>query len=316
MATRTTVARSDEVGSEEQQALHNARGSCCNWLAVNSSEQPPDNRDGVEPPSVDVRRAFGVVGAPHRFESGEGKAFGVDELVLKPAASEREAEWIADAYEHVVENGFRVPQPVRAAGGSWVYDGWTAWHRVEGEPTNRRWEDIVQTGLRFHAAVRDLERPDFLDDRTHQWAVGDRVAFGESELMVADPLNALVERLQECVRPSDLPDQVIHGDLTGNVLFARGLAPAVIDFSPFYRPTGYATAIVAVDAIAWSRAPLSVIDLIEPAESRYELLARALIFRLVAAGLHYADDPNRLTAQAEAHRPLVERAIQELSGRQ
>src|SRR2546430_1735174 len=126
-----------------------------------SSEQPPNNGDGIEQPSVDVRRAFGVAGAPRRFESGEGSAFGVDQLVLKPAASRLEAEWTANVLDHVVESGFRVARPVRAADGSWVHDGWTAWHWVDGEPTNRRWEDVVQAGLRFHAAVRYLERPTF-----------------------------------------------------------------------------------------------------------------------------------------------------------
>jgi uncharacterized protein (TIGR02569 family) len=280
---------------------------------VTSSEQPSDNRDDIEPPSDDVRRAFGVAGAPHRFESGEGRAFGVDRLVLKPAANEREAEWVADVFEQVAGKGFRVPQPVRAADGSWVHDGWTAWQRIDGRPTERRWRDVVHAGASFHAAVRDFESPSFLDYRTNQWAVGDRMAFGESELTVAEPLNGLVERLREHIGPSELPNQIIHGDLTGNVLFAPGLPPAVIDFSPYYRPAGYATAIVAVDAIAWSRAPLSVIDLIEPANARNELLARALIFRLVAAALHYADDATRLSAQADAHMQLVEQAVEGLS---
>ena len=32
--------------------------------------------------------------------------------------------------------------------------------------------------------------------------------------------------------------QLIHGDLTENILFAEGLSPAVIDFSPYWRPVG------------------------------------------------------------------------------
>jgi len=271
------------------------------------------NSELPEPPSSGVRSAFGVSSEAHRFKSGEGRAFGVEHLVLKSAMNEHEAEWIADVLDQVSETGFRVARPVRAADGSWVYDGWTAWQRIEGRPTEHRWQDVVDAGASFHAAVRELERPSFLDDRTNQWAAGDGMAFGEAELTVAEPLNELVERLREQIGPSELPNQIVHGDLTGNVLFARGLPPAVIDFSPYYRPTGYATAIVAVDAIAWSGAPLSVIDLIEPTHARYELLARALTFRLVAAALHYADDPNRLGAQAEAHTHLVELAVQGLS---
>jgi hypothetical protein len=37
-----------------------------------------------------------------------------------------------------------------------------------------------------------------------------------------------------------------------------------------------------------------------------------LTFRLVAAGLYRTDDPVGLTAQAKAHRPLVEHTVQAL----
>jgi hypothetical protein len=47
------------------------------------------------------------------------------------------------------------------------------------------------------------------------------------------------------------PAQLVHGDLGGNVLFAPSLAPAIIDFSPYWRPPGYAEAVAAVDAFLW-----------------------------------------------------------------
>ncbi len=33
------------------------------------------------------------------------------------------------------------------------------------------------------------------------------------------------------------PPQLVHGDLTGNLLFHTSLPPAVIDLSPYWRPT-------------------------------------------------------------------------------
>jgi prepilin-type processing-associated H-X9-DG protein len=47
-----------------------------------------------------------------------------------------------------------------------------------------------------------------------------------------------VRWLLAALRPVDLPDQFIHADLAGNVLFADGVPPAVIDFSPLERPAG------------------------------------------------------------------------------
>lgn len=62
-------------------------------------------------------------------------------------------------------------------------------------------------------------------------------------------------RLTRLIRPVCGPSQLVHGDLSGNVLFAEGLAPAIIDFSPYWRPTSYADAIVVIDAAVLRRGP-------------------------------------------------------------
>jgi len=270
-----------------------------------------DDEIAIAPPA-DVQHAFGASGSAERFPSGEGRTFRIGRLVLKPARERREAEWIGNVLEGVTEKGFRVARPVRAGDGSWVVGGWTAWQLIEGQSTKERWSDVIATGEHFHAALRDVPRPGFVDERSHQWALGDRMAFGDARIELPTPLDEHVGQLLPHLGRLDLPSQVIHGDLTENVLFADGLDPAIIDFSPYYRPAGFASAIVVVDAIVWLGAPYSLIDRIQPAETRFELLARALTFRLVAAGLYRTDDPVGLTAQAKAHRPLVEHTVQAL----
>lgn len=52
--------------------------------------------------------------------------------------------------------------------------------------------------------------------------------------------------------------QLIHGDLTGNVLFAADEAPAVIDFSPYWRPPVFAEAVVVADGLLWFQAYMAV----------------------------------------------------------
>ena len=63
------------------------------------------------------------------------------------------------------------------------------------------------------------------------------------------------------MRPVRAANQVIHGELSGNVLFAAGQAPAVIDFSPYRRPAAYADAIVAVDGLLWFGAGRELVKL-------------------------------------------------------
>jgi hypothetical protein len=82
---------------------------------------------------------------------------------------------------------------------------------------------------------------------------------------------------------------VIHGDLTGNVLFAEPLPPAIIDLAVYWRPPGYATAIVVADAIAWEGATAGNLREATSAPGFGQLLARALLFRIVTDWLANAD---------------------------
>lgn len=72
----------------------------------------------------------------------------------------------------------------------------------------------------------------------------------------------------------------IHGDLTGNVLFAAGRAPAVIDFSPYWRPPVFAEAIVVADGLLWGAGPRGRARQGEPA--RYARAADVVVRKLAA----------------------------------
>jgi hypothetical protein len=85
----------------------------------------------------------------------------------------------------------------------------------------------------------------------------------------------------------------VHGDLTGNVLFAEELAPAIIDFSPFWRPPAYASAIVVADAFVWDGADESLIDAVAHIPHFPQFLVRALIMRAVVI------DSSKKTSQPE-----------------
>ena len=103
-------------------------------------------------------------------------------------------------------------------------------------------------------------------------------------LHVHDPgLHALAVRLRRYVRPSVEPSQLIHGDLSGNVLFHESLAPAVIDFTPYWRPALFSLAVVAVDAVSWYGANGTLFDALPDHPDRASMLARAGLYRLVTS---------------------------------
>jgi hypothetical protein len=221
-------------------------------------------------PAQDVLDAFEARGEPEPLAGGTGRAWRVGELVLKPL--DADVAWQHEVLATIEENGFRVERP-RAE----IVDGWTAWTYVEGRHERGRWREIIDAGERFHAALPDL-RPPARDDNA--WDVGDRVAWGELSYPAVDRLLAALEPVEDTPR-------LMHGDLTGNVLFHESLPPAIIDFAPYYRPPQYASAIVVADALCWEEAPAELAD----AVGRQYLL-RALIYRAVTS-LEFGGDAAR-----------------------
>jgi uncharacterized protein (TIGR02569 family) len=241
------------------------------------------------PPPVAVLEAFGVTTAtPTPVAGGTGSSWFVGELVLKPADDPVSAEWTAGVLATIEEDGFRVARPVAAVGGAWLAGGWTASRRVPGDH-EPRWADVIRAGEAFHHAVRDVPRPGFLEARADPWAVGDRVAWEELAPDVAAARAGSIARLVEVRAPLELPSQVIHGDLSENVLFADGLPPAVIDVSPYWRPPGFASAVVIADAVLWRGGGAEVVKAVAHVAAFPQLLIRAVIYRLVTNGIFHPD---------------------------
>jgi uncharacterized protein (TIGR02569 family) len=240
--------------------------------------------------------AFGVAGVTAvRLPGGQGTTWRAGDVVLKPADSLLAGQWFADVYDTLTGPGFRVPRPVRAASGDWVAQGWTGWQWVSGveadwSGVSPRWPQLVAVSRALHAALAGVPVPSWRAATQNPWTIGDEVAWGERDpgpLLgpAAGPLAWQVRRLLAALRPVDLPDQLIHADLAGNVLFADGMPPAVIDFSPLERPACLPLAVVAVDALMWMRACPEVLDwldqLLTGEAELGQLLARALIYRLI-----------------------------------
>lgn len=242
-------------------------------------------------PGAGVLEAFGLAGEPVALAGGQGNSVRVGDAVLKPAEGDPEATaWLAETMAALPEAGFRVARPLRSADGSWSHGGWTAARHIPGATPDvtaaPRWFDIMEAGRAFHRTLAGLPRPDLLDRRTDPWAIGDRVAWQERRPDLLPALRPPYEELTACLGPLPPdPPQLIHGDLTGNVLFAPGLPPAVIDFSPYWRPAAFGEAVIVADAVIWHGAGS---DLLRAAARvrgadflRY--VARAVVYRLVTS---------------------------------
>lgn len=264
-------------------------------------------------PPGDVLVDFGVAGArPVLLSGGEGRSWRADDIVLKPVARMAEADYVATLFASLPESdAVRLPRPVRTASARWVSHGWAAWSWLAGEAgSTGRWSDIVEAGVALHAVCKGAARPAFLKDRNDVWAVGDRVAWQEQPLLIQHTeLRAAAMTFAVHLQPCQDPAQLVHGDLTGNVLLADGLPPAVIDMSCYWRPPSWALAVIAADALAWHNAGPEVAALV-PGPDPAAMLARAALYRLVTSDLHAStlrsQRQNYITRNATAYGRVID----------
>ena len=238
-------------------------------------------------PSKGVLRAFGAPQELLSLGGGEGRCWRAGSLVFKPCDDEVAWCWLAEQLSTVRSDGFRLPLPVSALDGRWCVDGWCAQEAVAGaHPQRGRWSEVLAVGALFHAALAHVPRPAFIDQRDDPWAYGGRVAWQE----LAPPSGcAELDQLLALRRSLSLPSQLIHGDLSENILFSPTHLPAIIDISPYWRPAGFASAIVVADAVCWRGAdPVSLLQCVEHIASFPQLFVRALIYRMgttIATGI-------------------------------
>jgi hypothetical protein len=304
-------------------------------------------------PGPEVLASFGASADLVSLPGGQGISWRAGEVVLKPVGDPGVARWTADLYRDLNplnpldsldplaarrDPGFRVPRPLRTVAedgptGDWVAQdplagAWVAWQWLPGEPASWSgvspfWPSLIAASRAFHAALAGRPAPPWLGRDGSQWTVGDQVAWGErdpgSVLAAAPgPLAGQLRSLLAALRPVRLPAQLIHGDLGGNVLFAAGEPPAVIDFSPYWRPAGLALAVAAVDALTWSGADPAILDQLADQPELDQLLARAHVGRLVTEVISRRGDPDfsaGLETVTRTGQPVTALILERLAGR-
>ncbi|MBM9465784.1 TIGR02569 family protein [Nakamurella leprariae] len=266
-------------------------------------------------PPGHVLAAFGSPTDAGAWSDGPGVAgWRCGDLVVVPVrtGSAVQAAWTSGVLDQLDVPGLRLARPVRASDGRWVIAGWRAQRVVTGDP-EPRFDDLIAVSLSLHDALSRLPEPRFLRDRTGAVGLADHLTWDAVEpggVIGAGHGARLFQRLAAARRPLDLPLQVVHVELTGDVLFAGAAPPAVVGLTPLWRPAPWASALVVVDGIAHGGAGL---ELAERWSGRFpdwpELLRRAMLFRLAQTLLEPpADGPARLVellAAAELLDPVL-----------
>lgn len=166
------------------------------------------------------------------------------DVVLSAVADHARAAWSAKVRENLEVDGVRLARPVRSTDGRYVVSGWRADTFIVGSPEPRH-DEVVSMSCRLHAATASLERPRFLAqppvppwaevdvfvaaDRAAWETVPLRIAKGVEQLETPTPDGRksleLIAGLATLRKPVQSPDQLVHGDLFGTVLFSGSMAP-------------------------------------------------------------------------------------------
>jgi hypothetical protein len=243
-------------------------------------------------PSPDVFDLFAVPESTVTLEGGLGLSVLAGDLVLSPGREERTANWLnpvlaplAAELDHERPRSLRIAMPIPTRDLRWVVHGWGA---ARYEPDARLCHDldvILATGRLLHArlAAHVSTPPPGIHERENRWATAERAAFGERQPTgIPSPVAPLVARLMAEHDATSLgPDQLVHGDLAGNVLLDASGIPLVIDFSPAWRPTLWAEAVCVLDAVVRRDADSAVMLQWSTGAQRQAML-RAGLFRLLS----------------------------------
>jgi uncharacterized protein (TIGR02569 family) len=224
-----------------------------------------ETNTSLVPPHT-VFAAFGASETPERLAGGRGLTWRSGQVVIRPTADPEEASWKCDVLAELDEaEGFTVPRPIRDNQGNWVHDGWQAIEWIPGTADETRVRDVVRAGQAFHRAIAGLPRPSFITASSNAWSNADRMTWSEMSL----PADELLQLLAAEYRPVFAPSQVIHGDLLGNVLFAEGRPPALIDWAP-WRPTVQSPAVLPTVEFGGVNQPRNILFRVDRSTSPFK----------------------------------------------
>lgn len=221
---------------------------------------------------------------------GQGHSVLAGDLVLSPGRDRHTANWLnpiiaplSAELDHERPRSIRLAMPIPTRDLKWVADGWGA---TRFEPDTRLCTDLdvlLATGHLLHArlAAKVDTAPPGIRDRDDRWTRAERAAFGESQPSgIPDDVAAMTARLMAELDATHFgPDQLVHGDLAGNVLLDADGIPLVIDVAPFWRPALWADAVCVLDAVVWMGADLAVMQRWTSGAGRQAML-RAGLFRI------------------------------------
>lgn len=257
----------------------------------------------------DILDAFNLNGEIKSLNGGQNTSARVNDVVLKPVGEYVEfSEWALHVLNKVNPHDYRLSKPIISNNGTFVYKGWCCTRYEPGEHREGDVKQKLEVSRLFH---HDLENIDFLNipKANDPWSVSQRIAWQKENLPLCiskDAAKILKKLISKVKLSENYKVQIVHADLSGNILFDKNLKPLIIDFSPTIAPREYAEAILVCDCIAWQGSSPMEIGLICNSEFNIEMILRAVIFRLSVAAIFAGNNLPEFIKEYQNFKPILD----------
>jgi uncharacterized protein (TIGR02569 family) len=256
---------------------------------------------------TEVIKAFKCSGDPQKLEGGQGRSYRVGELVFKPVDDIVRYEWVAELLTHIQCSEIRIAMPQRTESGEFTYLGWGATQFEPGEETHGRWPEKLAVCRALHHSLQRVQIAP-LPPGSDPWTRAHQIAWQETAMpqTVHPETRQMLAPLFQAYEPMTRSSGLIHSDMCGNILFAAGMKPLIIDFSAANGDQEYAEAILVADAIAWEKAPVELINELSATPVYRQLLLRAVTFRVITVALRFPNKPEWAEFEYNSFVPIVQ----------
>ena len=261
--------------------------------------------DTLNTPSNEVLSAFAIKDEPVLLTGGQGITWQVGQYVIKSTINEEETKWCAEIIQQLPQDAYRIPRYQKTQDNQWIYQGWFVLEFIKGEQIKNNWEEKIRVCKGFNNLLTNIPKPNFIDKRTDPWSIASKMTWEEMPLNYIDGLRNYIDKISKYLQPITVKNQIVHGDIAENMLFAKGLTPGVIDFTPIWRPKEYSLAIFIVDAITWQEADDSIISLVENEQDIFQFLLRAALFRALVSSEYNLEHNINRPAEIEEHENVL-----------
>ncbi|MBN1649154.1 MAG: hypothetical protein JW874_14045 [Spirochaetales bacterium] len=256
----------------------------------------------------EIARKFTDFAELHKLDGGSSDVFRAGGIVIKPIHEIQKYSWSAGTLSGISFDGIRYSMPVRSKNGNWTENGYGATRYLPGIFCRNRISEKIEAARIFHQYLKDIEKPDDSGFWNSPYDYANSFSWGGCELPVNVPEKprGIIAELISYRKNIDLPVQLIHSDLSGNILFDNE-DPLIIDFSPAYYPAEYAIAILLADSVAWHGQGTEILNFCEIDKITWvQLVLRALLFRIAVPLYFEPEDIKRFIKTRYEFIPVID----------